>query len=60
MVYQNKVATFMKQSMDVTAQAVLSADRRSMRFSVTPQFTPAGVNQTQPVVNNPLIPGGKP
>ena len=59
-VYQNKVATFVKQSMDVTQQAVLSGDRRTVRLSVTPQFTPASVSTTQTVVSNPAIPGGKP
>jgi tetratricopeptide (TPR) repeat protein len=57
-VYQNKVASFMKQSMDVTAQTVLSGDRRSVRLSMEPQFTPASVSGTQPVVTSSVIPGG--
>jgi len=39
--YQNKVASFVANSMDVTAQAVLSADRRSVRLSVKPVFNTA-------------------
>ena len=58
--YQTRVASFMKDSLDVTAQAVLSADRRSLRLSVQPVYTPTPANRpiTTPVVNNPIIPGG--
>jgi hypothetical protein len=56
--YQNKVATFKQQSMDVTAQTVLSGDRRSVRLSLAPEFTPASVSGTQPVVTSSVIPGG--
>jgi hypothetical protein len=58
--YQNKVANFMKQSLDVTAQTVLSGDRRTLRLSLTPEFNAASVNSTQPAVNTTVIPGGKP
>ena len=44
-------------SVDVTAQAVLSADRRSVRLSVKPVFNTAG--RDKPVkVNSPVVPGG--
>ena len=58
--YQNKVANFMKQSLDVTAQTVLSGDRRTLRLSLTPEFNAAAVNSNQPAVNTTVIPGGKP
>jgi hypothetical protein len=56
--YQTKVAAFVANSVDVTAQAVLSADRRSMRVSLTPVFNTAST-AAAPVVTNPLIPGGR-
>jgi len=58
--YQNKVANFMKQSLDVTAQTVLSGDRRSLRFTMTPQFTEGSTGGTGPVATSSVIPGGKP
>ncbi len=56
--YQTKVSSFVKDSMDLTAQAVLAADRRSMRITVSPVYTPTS-NQapTAPAINNPLLPG---
>ena len=54
--YQTKVRSFVKNTMDVTAQAVISADRRYVRVSLNPVFST--VTGAVPVVNNPLIPGG--
>jgi len=51
------VSSFVKNSMDVTVQAVLSADRQTVRVSMSPVFSTAGMGG-QPVVNNPGIPGG--
>jgi hypothetical protein len=57
-IYQNKVGAFVKQSLDVTAQTVLSGDRRSVRFTLTPQFGP-GVDNSKPSVPSTVIPGGR-
>jgi hypothetical protein len=56
--YQTRVASFVKDSVDLTAQAVLAADRRSVRITVAPVFMPT-TNQTPtaPAINNPLLPG---
>jgi hypothetical protein len=54
--FQNKVRSFVQNSLEVTAQAVLSSDRRSVRLSLTPAFNTVGLG-AQPVVRNPLIPG---
>jgi len=54
--YQNRVRSFVANSVDVTAQAVLSADRRSVRVSLTP----VGGKETssKPVqVVSPVFPG---
>jgi hypothetical protein len=48
----------MANTLDVTAQAVLSADRRSLKVSLTPVFNTVP-SSAQPTVNNPLIPGGR-
>jgi tetratricopeptide (TPR) repeat protein len=57
MVYQAKVAPFVANSIDVTAQAVISADRRTVRLSMTPVFNTVTGVQLTPVVSNPIIPG---
>ncbi len=55
-VYQNRVRSFVANSVDVTAQAVLSADRRSIRLSLTPVAGTA--TSTKPVrVDSPVFPG---
>src|SRR5205807_2453053 len=36
--YQSKVSSFVQNSLEVTAQTVLSADRRSVRVSLTPVY----------------------
>jgi hypothetical protein len=51
------VASFVKNSVDVTAQAVLSADRRYVRLSLTPVFNAATNVKAAPVVANPTLPG---
>ncbi len=55
--YQTRVKPFVRNSMDVTAQAVISADRRSIRLSMTPVFNGITGFTTLPVVTNPTIPG---
>jgi tetratricopeptide (TPR) repeat protein len=55
--YQTKVAGFVSNSMDLTAQARVSADRRYVRLSMAPVFQTMSSNQAVPAVTNPLIPG---
>jgi tetratricopeptide (TPR) repeat protein len=54
--YQTKVAPFVSNSMDLTAQAVVAADGSYVKLSMAPVFQTT--SRTQPVVNHPLIPGG--
>jgi tetratricopeptide (TPR) repeat protein len=55
--YQTRVSPFLPNSIDLTAQAVVSADRRYVRLSVAPVFqTVTGLGPPVPV-NIPLIPG---
>ena len=54
--YQNRVQSFVANSVDVTAQAVLSADRRSVRLSITPVFNTAQSSKPVQVVS-PVFPG---
>jgi hypothetical protein len=56
--YQAKVSPFLNNSMDMTAQATVSADRRSVRLSLTPVFQTVTNGQSAAVLNNPMIPGG--
>ena len=56
--YQNRVAPFMQNSVDVTSQAALSADRRYVRVSLGAVFT--NVSAARPAVNNPAVPGAVP
>jgi hypothetical protein len=55
--YQTKVSSFVKNTLDVTAQVTLSADRRSARLSLTPVVNAPTTAAAAPVVTNPLIPG---
>jgi hypothetical protein len=55
---QNKVNTFVSNGADLSAQAVISSDRRSMRVSLSPVFNTVTRNLETPVVSNPFIPGG--
>jgi hypothetical protein len=57
--YQNRVAPFVQNSANFTAQATISADRRYVRLSLTPNFNVVGGTQLQPVVGvfNPALPG---
>jgi tetratricopeptide (TPR) repeat protein len=57
--YQTRVKPFVQNSLDVTAQAVLSADRRYVRLSMTPVFNGVTGVRTTPVVVNPTIPGAR-
>jgi tetratricopeptide (TPR) repeat protein len=56
--YQTKIDSFVKNSLDVTAQAVLSADRRHVRVSLAPLAAPASVSDRPVTVSDPVIPGG--
>jgi tetratricopeptide (TPR) repeat protein len=55
--YQTRVKPFVQHALDVTASAVLSADRRSLRLSLTPVFNTVTATRNAPVVVNPTIPG---
>jgi tetratricopeptide (TPR) repeat protein len=57
--YQTRVRPFVQNAMDVTASAVLSSDRRSVRLSMTPVFNTVTGMQNAPVVVNPTIPGAR-
>jgi tetratricopeptide (TPR) repeat protein len=57
--YQTRVKPFVQNAMDVTASAVLSADRRYLRLSVTPVFNTVTTTRNAPVVVNPTIPGAR-
>jgi len=50
--------TPMGSGADLTARAVLSADRQSVRLSVTPYFQSVTGGGSNPRVDLPLIPGG--
>jgi hypothetical protein len=56
--YQTKIDSFVKNSLDVTAQAVLSADRRHVRVSLAPVAAAAAALDRPVSVSDPLIPGG--
>jgi hypothetical protein len=57
--YQTRVAPFVTNSIDLTAQATISADRRYVRLSMTPMFNVVTGTQLQSFVTNPLLPGGR-
>jgi hypothetical protein len=57
--YQTRVKPFVQNAMDVTASAVLLADRRSIRLSMTPVFNTVNTTRNAPVVVNPTIPGAR-
>jgi tetratricopeptide (TPR) repeat protein len=54
--YQTKVASFVQNSVDVTAQAVITADRRHVRLSLSTSFT--SVKPGRVTVISPVFPGG--
>jgi hypothetical protein len=58
--YQTRVEPLVVNTAPLTAQAILSADRRSVRLSLTPFFDAVTRAQSQPVVPNPLLPGARP
>jgi hypothetical protein len=53
--YETKVSPFGANNVDMTAQAIVSADRRYVRLSVNAVFQTMRLG---PLVNIPLIPGG--
>jgi len=55
---QNRVNSFVSNGADLSAQAVISGDRRYVRLSLSPSFNTVGRVLNTPVVSNPLIPGG--
>jgi len=57
MAYQTQVKPFVSNSLSLTAQATISADRRYVRLSVAPMFTTVTGTNQQPSVVLPLIPG---
>ncbi|MFO0881136.1 MAG: hypothetical protein U0840_27750 [Gemmataceae bacterium] len=54
--YQTKVQSFVANSVDLTAETVLSADRRSVRLSVKPVINT--VSDKPVKVVSPIFPGG--
>ncbi len=57
--YQTRIKPFVQNAMDVTASAVLSADRRYLRLSMNPVFNTVTPARNAPVVVNPTIPGAR-
>jgi hypothetical protein len=55
--YQAAITPVSGSGVDLTARAVVSADQRYVRLSMTPVFQTAG-RSSGPVVNLPIIPGG--
>jgi len=54
-VSESRLSSFIANTMEVTSQTVLAADRRSMRVSMTPVFNTA--TDATPIVASPGIPG---
>jgi hypothetical protein len=54
--YQNRVRSYVANSADVTAQAVLSADRQSIRISLTTVDSKTPTTKAVQVVS-PVFPG---
>jgi tetratricopeptide (TPR) repeat protein len=54
--YQTRSAS-LPNSMDLAAQATVSADRKYVRVSLSPVFQTATRTDSGPLVTNPLIPG---
>jgi tetratricopeptide (TPR) repeat protein len=57
--YQTKVPPSVQNSIDMTLKAVVSPDKSEVRLTLTPMFNDPTKYQQTPVVNNPLVPGGK-
>jgi tetratricopeptide (TPR) repeat protein len=56
--FQTKVDSLVKNSLDVTAQASVTSDRRFVRLSISALSTP-GAAEARPVsLSDPVIPGG--
>ena len=54
--YQTQSAS-LRNSLDLAAQATVTADGRYVRLSLSPVFQTAARNDSGPLVSNPLIPG---
>ncbi len=57
--YQTRVKPFVQNALDVTAQSVLSSDRRYVRLSMTPIFNTVTGARNAPTVVNPTLPGAR-
>jgi hypothetical protein len=55
--FQTRVEPFVANSAQLTAQAVISADRRYVRLSLSPFFNSVTRVQQVPVVSAPFLPG---
>jgi hypothetical protein len=58
--FQTKVSSFVGNGADLTVQGTVSADRRFVRYSMSPVFNTVTGAKTTPFVNNPLLPGTPP
>jgi hypothetical protein len=58
--FQTKVSSFVGNGADLTVQGTVSADRRFVRYSMSPVFNTVTGAKTMPFVNNPLLPGSPP
>jgi hypothetical protein len=56
--FQNRVAPYVSNTVDVTAQASITPDRRFVRLSLTPAFNTVNKINGVPTVVNPLLPSG--
>jgi tetratricopeptide (TPR) repeat protein len=56
--YENRLPAFVKNSVDMAAQAAISPDRRYVRLSLSPNFSNVSKTAVTPVIVNPLLPGG--
>src|SRR5262249_42817898 len=56
--YQTKVPSVVANGADLSAQAIVSSDRRELRLSLSPVSQTVNRLQSGPVVTNPFIPGG--
>ena len=57
--YQTRVKPLVQNAANVTAQAIISADRRYVRLSMSPVFNTVTGVQNIPIVVNPTIPGAR-
>jgi tetratricopeptide (TPR) repeat protein len=57
LLHQTRVKQFVDAAVDVTAQSVITADRRFVRVSLSANFFQVLPGPTKPAVANPFIPG---